>query len=372
MADRAASGENRGLKAFTAQVKAVKRIWSSAEHESLPEEPGRSGIVDCALYRDGVRQDPGRVDYRAALAAADRDRNAFVWLGLNAPSAAEMADIAEVFGIHELAVSDIVYAGQRAKLETYEELTFLVLRSARYVPHDKITDHVEVIETGQVMLLLGEHFVISVRHGEACTLDGVRKVLESTPERLKLGPWAVAYAVTDHVVDLYVDAAEKLEDDLDKVEENVFSREGTGRIQQIYQLKREMVEFKRAVLPLQRPIQTLVSETFHVPKDLRRYFRDIQDHLTRTVDQIAGFDDLLHSILQARLAQVSVEQNNDMRKIASWAGIAAFWTAIAGIYGMNFKNMPETHWRYGYATVVAFIVLGSIVLYRLFRRSGWL
>jgi len=214
--------------------------------------------------------------------------------------------------------------------------------------------------------------VISVRHGEACTLKGVRKVLESQPDRLKLGPWTVAYAVTDHVVDLYVDAAEKLEDDLDKVEENVFSREGSGRIQQIYQLKREIVEFKRAVLPLQRPIMTLVSEAFHVPADLRRYFRDIQDHLTRTVDQIAGFDDLLHSILQARLAQVSVEQNNDMRKIASWAGIAAFWTAVAGIYGMNFSNMPETHWRYGYATVFGFIVLGSIVLYRLFRRSGWL
>lgn len=372
MADRAGSAENRGLRAFTAQVKAVTRIWSQGEAESLPEEPGRSGIVDCALYRDGVRQQPGRVEYRTALAAARKDRNAFVWLGLNAPSAAEMADIAEVFGIHELAVADIVHAGQRAKLETYEDVTFLVLRSARYVPHEAITEHVEVIETGQVMLLLGEDFVISVRHGEACTLRGVRKALESLPERLKLGPWAVAYAVTDHVVDLYVDAAERLEDDLDKVEENVFSREGRSRVQQIYQLKRELVEFKRAVLPLQRPINTLVSETFHVPKELRRYFRDIQDHLTRTVDQIAGFDDLLHSILQARLAQVSVEQNNDMRKIASWAGIAAFWTAVAGIYGMNFPNMPELHWRYGYATVVAFIVFGSIVLYRLFRRSGWL
>src|SRR5262249_19510233 len=159
-------------RAFTAQVKGFTRIWSQSEAESLPEEPGRSGIVDCALYRDGVRQEPGRVDYRAALAAAHKDHSAFVWLGLHAPTAEEMADIAEVFGIHELAVSDIVHAGQRAKLGTYEELTFLVLRSARYVPHDKITEHVEVVETGQVMLLLGEDFVISVRHGEACTLEG--------------------------------------------------------------------------------------------------------------------------------------------------------------------------------------------------------
>jgi magnesium transporter len=372
MADRNGTGENRGLRAFTAQVKAVTRKWGANEIDSLPEEPGRSGIVDCALYRDGVRQQPGLIDYRTALDAARKDPNAFVWLGLNAPSAAEMADIADAFGLHELAVSDIVHAGQRAKLETYEDLIFLVLRSARYVPHVQITEYVEVVETGQVMLLIGEDFAISVRHGEASTLKGVRRTLEAKPEQLKLGPWAVAYAVTDHVVDLYVDTAERLEDDLDKVEENVFSREGSSRVQQIYQLKREMVEFKRAVLPLQRPLMTLISDTSDVPKELRRYFRDIQDHLTRTVEQIASFDDLLHSILQARLAQVSVEQNNDMRKIASWAGIAAYLTAIAGVYGMNFPNMPELHWRYGYPIIFGVMVAGSIILYRVFRRSGWL
>jgi magnesium transporter len=371
MADRSDVGENKGLRAWTAPVRAVTRMWGGADDENLPEEPGRSGIVDCALYRDGVRQ-PGPIDYLTALNTARRTSNSFVWLGLNAPRAEEMAGIADAFGIHELAVADVVNAGQRAKLERYEELTFLVLRSARYLPHEPLSEHAEVIETGQVMLLIGEHFVITVRHGEACTLRGVRKDLEARPELLRLGPWAVAYAVTDHVVDLYVDAAERLEDDLDAVEESVFSRDGAAQVQQIYQLKREMVEFKRAVLPLQRPIMALVGEQSEVGKELRRYFRDVQDHLTRTVEQIAGFDDLLHSILQARLAQVSVEQNNDMRKIASWAGIAAFWTAIAGIYGMNFPNMPELGWRYSYPIVWAVMVGGSIVLYRLFRRSGWL
>ncbi|NUT31605.1 MAG: magnesium/cobalt transporter CorA [Hamadaea sp.] len=371
MADRAGNGENR-LRAWTAPVRAVTRMWGGADGDGdLPEEPGRSGIVDCALYTDGARR-PGEIDYSSALTMARQEPDSFVWLGLNTPSAEEMAGIADAFGIHELAVSDVVNAGQRAKLERYEGLTFLVLRSARYVPHEALSEHVEVVETGQVMLLIGEHFVITVRHGEACTLRGVRRDLELRPELLRLGPWAVAYAVTDHVVDLYVDAAERLEDDLDAVEEAVFSRDGSAQVQQIYQLKREMVEFKRAVLPLQRPIMALVAEHSEVGKELRQYFRDVQDHLTRTVEQIASFDDLLHSILQARLAQVSVEQNNDMRKIASWAGIAAFWTAVAGIYGMNFDNMPELHWRYGYPIIFAFMVGGSIFLYRLFRRSGWL
>nr|WP_245601710.1 magnesium/cobalt transporter CorA [Hamadaea tsunoensis] len=352
-------------------------MLGSSEPGPLPNEPGRSGVVDCALYRDGIRQQSGPVDYRAALAAARKDvtGRSFVWLGLNAPSAEEMAGIAEVFDVHELAVSDIVNAGQRAKLEKYEDLTFLVLRSARYVTHELLHEHAEVVETGQVMLLLGDRFVISVRHGDACTLRDVRQSLEARPQLLELGPWAVAYAATDHVVDLYVDAAERLEDDLDAVEANVFSRTGEARkarIQQIYQLKREMVEFKRAVVPLQRPLMTLVSDTSEVKKELRRYFRDVQDHLTRTVEQISSFDDLLNSILQARLAQVSVEQNNDMRKMASWAGIAAWCTAVAGIYGMNFPNMPEIHWRYGYPIIFSVMVAGSIILYRVFRRSGWL
>ncbi|MCP2326166.1 magnesium transporter [Hamadaea flava] len=372
MADRIGNGETKGLRAWTAPVRgAVTRMWGGTFDESLPEEPGRSGIVDCAVYVDGVRRE-GALDYRAALEAARAEPNAFVWLGLNTPRPEEMAGIADAFGLHELAVDDVINAGQRPKLERYEDFTFLVLRSARYIPHEALSEHAEVVETGQVMLLIGDRFVITVRHGEACTLRGVRKELEGRPELLRLGTWAVAYAVTDHVVDLYVDASERLEDDLDLVEEKVFSREGTAQVQQIYQLKREMVEFKRAVLPLQRPIMALVGESSEVGKELRRYFRDVQDHLTRTVEQIAGFDDLLNSILQARLAQVSVEQNNDMRKIASWAGIAAFWTAVAGIYGMNFDKMPELHWQYGYPIIFAVMVGGSLLLFRLFRRSGWL
>ena len=179
----------------------------------------------------------------------------------------------------------------------------------------------------------------------------------------------------DRIVDSYVDCAAAVEVDIDSVEESVFARQGRGEgsIQRIYQLKRELVAFRRAVVPLQRPVGAIGAGQFYeVPKELRRYFRDVDDHLSRTVDRVVSFDDLLNSILQARLAQVTVDQNNDMRKIAAWAGIAAVWTAIAGIYGMNFHDMPELGWRYGYPMVITVSLVASLVLYRFFRKSGWL
>ena len=252
-------------------------------------------------------------------------------------------------------------------------MQFLVLRTARYVEHDQLTETSQVVETGQVLIFIGERFVITVRHGDASRLAPVRADLESKQVLLEQGPWAVAYAVTDKVVDLYVEVADQIESDLDILEEGVFSRDSGRPVQQIYQMKRELVEFRRAVVPLQRPIATLTAaQNRLVPKEIRRYFRDVQDHLTRTVEQLAGYDDLLNSILQARLAQVTVDQNNDMRKIASWAGISALWTAIAGVYGMNFEHMPELTWKYGYPGLMTLILAGTILLYRAFRRNGWL
>ena len=167
--------------------------------------------------------------------------------------------------------------------------------------------------------------------------------------------------------------ADQIEADLDILEEGVFSRESGRPVQQIYQMKRELVEFRRAVVPLQRPLATITAtQSRLVPKEIRRYFRDVQDHLTRTVEQVSSYDDLLNSILQARLAQVTVDQNNDMRKIAAWAGISAVWTALAGIYGMNFEHMPELRSSFGYPVVVAVMVVACTAMYRAFRRSGWL
>ncbi|HWS38201.1 MAG TPA: magnesium/cobalt transporter CorA [Actinoplanes sp.] len=331
-----------------------------------------SSVVDCGVYQNGQRT-PGEFAPDQALAEAHRRDGAFVWLGLHEPSAEEMASIAEIYGLHELAVEDAVKAEQRPKLEQFGEVHFLVLRTARYVPHQELTESSQVVETGQMMIFVGERFVITVRHGDASEMAPVRADLESKRAALlEQGPWAVAYAVTDRVVDHYLEVADEVEDDLDLIEEGVFSRDRIAPIQQVYQLKRELVEFRRAVVPLQRPLAAITSSQGVVPKEIRRYFRDVQDHLTRTVEQVSSYDDLLNSILQARLAQVTVDQNNDMRKIASWAAIATVWTAFAGVYGMNFDYMPETDWKYGYPALVAFLSVVTVLLYRAFRRNGWL
>ncbi|HEX2771306.1 MAG TPA: magnesium/cobalt transporter CorA [Micromonosporaceae bacterium] len=341
---------------------------------AAPEPEGRrdTAVVDCAVYVDGVRQ-PGEWTHTGALEAARARPGAFVWLGLHEPTLPEMAGIAQTYGLHELAVEDAVKAEQRPKLERFGDVTFLVMRTARYVEHGELTETSEVVETGQVLLFIGPCFVISVRHGDACRLTPVRADLETKKDLLEQGPWAVAYAITDRIVDLYIEVADEIETDLDILETDVFDRQARGRIQRIYQMKRELVEFRRTVSPLQRPLMTLTTPgNREISKEVRRYFRDVQDHLTRTVEQVTSYDDLLNSILQARLAQVTVEQNNDMRKIAAWAGIAAVWTALAGIYGMNFKYMPELEWRYGYPGVWALALAATVFLYRWFRRNGWL
>ncbi|MGW5559641.1 magnesium/cobalt transporter CorA [Micromonospora sp. NPDC003944] len=361
-------------RAWPSPVRAMTRILNADGSPPVPAPTGtdRSAVVDCALYVDGKRQ-PGDWTYAEALAAARREEHGFVWIGLHQPELAEMTAIAETYGLHELAVEDAVKAEQRPKLERFGDVVFLVLRTARYCEHTELTENSEVVETGQVMLFIGPNFVISVRHGDACRLAPIRADLETKQELLLHGPWAVAYGVTDRVVDLYLEVAEQIEDDLDTLEAEVFDRHGHGRIQRIYQMKRELVEFKRAVVPLQRPLMTLTSQVNRdVPKEIRKYFRDVQDHLSRTVEQVNSYDDLLNSILQARLAQVTVDQNNDMRKIAAWAAIAAVWTSIAGVEGMNFDNMPELKMTYGYPVALALMLGVSLALYRWFRRNGWL
>jgi magnesium transporter len=365
--------EPRDHRGLSRALSAVTRILG-ANHEDGTENRPRThtAIIDCALYVDGERE-AGDWDFRAALVAARRRSSAFVWLGLHEPAEDELAEIANFFGLHELAVEDALKSYQRPKLERYGDMTFAVVRTTRYVEHTELTESSEVVETGWVAMFVGEQFVVTVRHGSVGELASVRALLESKPELLRYGPWAVAHAVYDRVVDSYVDCAAAVEIDVDALEESVFGRTTSGGIQRIYQLKRELVEFRRAVVPLQRPVGVIVAGRLpEVPKEIRRYFRDVADHLTRTVEQVQSFDELLNSILQARLAQVTVEQNDDMRKIAAWAGIAAVWTSVAGVYGMNFQHMPELAWQYSYPTVIGLCVLASLVLYYFFRRRGWL
>ncbi|MDQ1678131.1 MAG: magnesium transporter [Actinomycetota bacterium] len=340
-----------------------------AEPDGAPAHP--PCVVDCALYIDGVRQ-PGYRHYAEAFAAARESHNGFVWLGVHEPTEEEFAEIAETFGLHPLAVEDAVKAHQRPKLERYSDMTFVVLKTARYCDHDELTVTSEVVETGDVMLFIGAEYVVSVRHKDACRLVGVRAELDERADLLRHGPWAVFHGITDNIVDRYEEVVQAIEDDIDEVENGVFSRQATD-VQRIYHLRRELLEFKRAVVPLGRPLEMLVSgQVPSVPLEIQRYIRDIADHQQRVTDSVAGFDDLLTSILQADLAQIGIQQNNDMRKISSWVAIAAVPTMIAGVYGMNFEHMPELHWRYGYGVVLLLMATVCGGLYRGFRRSGWL
>ena len=372
---QSAHGTHGFGRALTAPMRAMTRMLGVTT--AHPSQPGGrpsvpSAIVDCALYVNGARQ-PGECTYEEAFAAVRKQDDAFVWLGLHEPGHHELAAIGETFQLDDFAVEDAVKGGQRPKIEQYGHMTFLVLRTARYVEHKELTETSEIVETGDLMMFVGANFVITVRHGDLSALKPVRADLEANPDLLRLGPWAVVYGIVDRIVDSYVDVATMVEEDIDSVEAHVFSRDTRGRIARIYQLKRELVEFKRAVVPLQRPINAIVEGRLGaVSTEVLRYFRDVNDHLIRTVDQVISYDDLLNSILQARLAQVTVDQNHDMRKIAAWAAIAAMQTAIAGIYGMNFKVMPETSWQYGYPVILLVMFGSAIALYRLFRRSGWL
>ncbi|MGW7266552.1 magnesium and cobalt transport protein CorA [Streptomyces sp. NPDC054842] len=335
--------------------------------------PLGSAVVNCVTYKDGKRV-PGGRDLVDAVKEVRKHDDGFVWLGLHEPTEREFAGIADLFELHPLAVEDAVHAHQRPKVERYDETLFAVFKTVCYIEHSELTATSEVVDTGEIMVFVGQDFVITVRHGRHGSLGPLREALEADPEQLSKGPAAVLHAIADHVVDDYLTVADAVHEDIDQVETDVFAENGAradpGRI---YQLKRELLELKRAVAPLGRPLLDLASRPMRViDPEIQAYFRDVSDHLLRVTEQIAAFDELLNSILQAHLAQVTVAQNEDMRKITAWAAVIAVPTMVCGVYGMNFDHMPELHWRYGYGLVIGVISLACLTLYRGFRRNGWL
>ena len=325
--------------------------------------PLGSAVVNGVIYRDGVRQETAPA-VEESVARARRHRNGFVWLGLHEPDEAEFARVGELFGLHPLAVEDAVQAHQRPKLENYGDVLFAVFKTVTYVEHERLTATSEVVNTGEIMVFTGPDFVITVRHGRHGSLGPLREDLEAEPQQLAKGPSAVLHAIADHVVDDYVTVADAVQEDIDAVETEVFSPEGnqTADPGRIYQLKRELLELKRAVVPLGRPPDLLAT---HPPRivapEIRAYFRDVADHLARVTEQITAFDALLDSILQAHLAQVAVAQNDDARKITAWAAIIAVPTMVCGVYGMNFDHMPELRWRYGYPLALTRIAIACLL-----------
>lgn len=347
----------------------------------------RSSVVDCAAYVDGRRMnvvprseavtDTLAVVRRLAADAGHDMRQGtehpFVWVGLHEPDQRELEELADIFGLHPLSVEDAVHAHQRPKLERYDDVLVAVLKTVRYVDHDRLTATSQIVESGEIMVFLGTDFVVTVRHGDHGALHPVRHRLEESPDLLSLGPAAVLHAVADQVVDDYLAVVDSVQTDIDEVESSVFSPQRTGDIERIYQLKRELIELKRAVTPLAQPLRSLTTRSYRVVHpSIREYFRDVEDHLSRVREQVASFDELLTSILQASLAQVTMSENEDMRKISAWVAILAVPTMVAGLYGMNFDHMPETSWQYGYPLVLGLIAAICGFLYRGFRRNGWL
>lgn len=325
-------------------------------------------IVDSALYREGVRVplSCAKDDLARVRASVEQDGD-FVWVGLHEPVEGELADVAAIFALHPLAVEDALHAHQRPKLERYDDGIFFVLKTLWYV------DEQDAVETGEINLFVGRDFVISVRHGEGTELHTARMDLEQQTAVLGHGPSAVLYAICDRVVDSYEEVARALEIDVDEVEASVFSSERTHDSRRIYVLKRELAEMRRAVNPLKEPIKRFATGSVPVvTQDAAPFFRDVADHVFRVSETIDTLDTLLSTAFQAHLARIGVEQNEDMRKISAWVAIAAVGTLVAGIYGMNFQHMPELGWHYGYGFALAVMVVASVVLYRLFKKSGWL
>lgn len=335
-------------------------------------------IVDCAIYREGRRTE-GPKDFSDALDEARTIGDAFVWIGVHEPTEEEFDLVSSEFSLHPLAVEDALKAHQRPKLEVYDDSLFMVLKPVVYEPES------DSVDTSELMIFIGDSFVVTVRHGEGAPLHAVRQRLEADPDVLKHGPTAVLYAISDAVVDHYIDVAAELQVDLEEMEAEVFAPTGKGAGKEagsagspptaarIYTFKRQVLEFRRAATPLAAPMARLASAGVpFVEKRSQPFFRDVSDHLTRANEQVEGLDRLLSDVLAAHLAQTSVRQNDDMRKISAWAAMAAVPTMVAGIYGMNFEHMPELGWTWGYPAVIALMAGAVVGLFRLFKRRGWL
>jgi magnesium transporter len=325
-------------------------------------------IVDSALYRDGVRV---QVDCHKDDLTAVRDeasgKGDFVWVGLHQPDQDELDLVADVFSLHPLAIEDALKAHQRPKLESYDDNLFMVLKTLWYV------DEQDAVETGEINLFVGDSFIVSVRHGKGAELHSARLDLEEQQAVLGHGPSAVVYAICDRVVDEYETVAAALEEDVDEVEASVFSPDRTSDSQRIYVLKRELSEMRRAVTPLREPMSRFVDGSVHmITEEAAPFFRDVADHVMRVTENIESLDGLLSTAFDAHLASISIQQNEDMRKISAWAAIAAIGTLVAGVYGMNFHNMPELSWHYGYFFALALMIGASVFVWRQFKKSGWL
>jgi magnesium transporter len=359
------------IRAASARVRRPTVRPASTTERQLPI-PLSSYVVDCAVYVNGRRL-PGSWNHIDAIAEVRRRGEGFAWIGVHEPDAEQIQSIADTFGLHELPVEDAVHGHQRPKLERYGDSLFMVFKTVSYVQHESPETASEIVATGELMAFVGKDFVVTVRRGRHSGLGSVRHNLEAAPEQLALGPAAVLHAIADYVVDAYLEVTDLVEDDIDKLEESIFQPRSSVPAEVIYLMKHEVTELRRAVVPLTTPLRRL-SEGYVplVPEEVRLHFRNVEDHLTNVAERVNAYDELLTTLVQAVLAKITLQQNNDMRKIAAWVAIISVPTMVAGIYGMNFDHMPELRWTFGYPLVLSFVAVVCITLFRIFRRNEWL
>lgn len=291
----------------------------------------------------------------------------FTWIGLVDSNEAELQKYQRRFHLNNLAIEDAASRKQRSKLDIFPDHLFLAVKTIAY---DLSTERIVV---GDVALFVGNEFVLTVRHGEAIALRSIRAGLENHPERLINGPAAVLHEVVDRIVDQYVDVCAHIAQDVEEIEDMVFDDEQPAPAGRLYFVKRELIEFRRAIFPLVQPIEHLAAGKIpYFSAESASLFSDIRDHLLKVIDEVELMNELIDAALHANSTLIQVQQNTDMRKISAWVGIGAVPTMVAGIYGMNFEHIPELRWRYGYFIVVGLLVVVSATLFRLFRKYEWL
>ncbi len=318
-------------------------------------------IVDSAIYVDGRRSAPSPLE---EIHEACRARGGCAWIGLYEPTREEFDSVAGEFGLHELAIKDAVKPHQRPKVERYGDTFFVVLKAARYV------EEREAVEFGEIHAFVGSDFVVTMRYGEASELRGARRQLEGDPDLLRKGPFAVLHTIMDRIVGDYGPVADGLENDIDEIEVEVF--EGDPAVsRRIYELSREVIQFHQATQPLAGALGSLAEDGMY-DAEVAGHLRDLRDRALRVTERVEGFRELLQNILTVNFTMVGIQQSDQTKKISAWAAIVIVPTLIAGIYGMNFDYMPELHWRLGYPFALSLMVLAAFLLYRSFKRSGWL
>ena len=336
-------------------------------------------FVDSAIYVDGARTDSP--DNLEDTYECLRERNGMAWIGLYRPGVSEIRSVAQEFELHHLAVEDAIAAHQRPKLERYGSTLFAVLRPARYI------DETEKVEFGELHIVVGPDFIVTVRHAESPNLVRVRQRLEQTPKLLCMGPEAILYAILDQVVDEYAPVVAGLENDIDEIEDQLFNGDPSVS-RRIYELSREVIEFQRATHPLLDMLTALERgfDKYDVDVELQRSLRDVHDHTLRVVERADSFRALLQNALSVHatlvgqqqneemrhLTEASLAQNEEVKKISAWAAILFAPTLVGTIYGMNFDHMPELGWAIGYPLALFAMVITGVILYIVFKRRRWL